>query len=467
LNKKTFATGITFLFIISTITPIAIGYKATNYDYEILTQGELIQSIDNPFESDWPMYQHDALNTGYSQTSFPDSFNKLWFKSYMKDLNINMVSPFASPVTSNGNIYIPGDTPDLRYEVLCVLNQSNGSLIWKKVMPINPNATGGFHSYRSPAIYKGKIFTTLGCFPTFKGKSKIIAYDENTGDTLWEKLYFGLSYYSSVTVADDKIFICGHLSFCPISLLYVFDANNGDLLWRKIFRGYIETTPVVYDNKVIVVSGRVSGAILLGYYPKFSGKSRVFAFDIDNGEKIWMNKIWGHLVQCSPTASGGKLFVPSTIMLTHFLGISRLSTLDLDTGEEIWHRNVIQERGGGWPSSISTPSVAYDKVFVTDTKSWLHVWDQETGELIWEKEIIPDDPSLSSGVFVSPVIIDGKVIVGASANSGFSYNELFMFNESNGEYIWNLKFYGESYAPFVVSNEMLFVLNVDGIYAFG
>ena len=467
MNKNILAIGITLLFIISAVTPMTVGYKVYKSNDKIITRDEFKQPLNDPLETEWPMYQNDASNTGYSHTSFPDSFNKLWFKSYIKDMNINMISTFASPVASNGKIFIPGDTPDLSHGVLCVLNQSNGSLIWKKEMPINPNAIGGFHSSRSPAVYKGKIFTTLGCFPTFKGKSKIVALDENTGDTLWEKSYFGMSYYSSVTLADDKVFICGHLSFCPISLLYVFDANNGNLLWRKTFRGYIETTPVVYDNKVIVASGKISGAILFGYYPGFSGKSRVYAFNIDNGERIWMNKVKGHLVQCSPVAANGKLFVPSTIMITHWLGISRISTLDLDTGEEIWYHNMIQERGGGWPSTISTPSVAYGKVFVTDTNSWLHVWDQESGELIWEKQIISDDPSLGSGVFASPIIIDEKVIVGANTDSNIKYNELFMFNESTGDLMWSIKFDGDSVAPFIVSNEMLFVINEVGIFAFG
>jgi len=45
-----------------------------------------------------------------------------------------------------------------------------------------------------------------------------------------------------------------------------------------------------------------------------------------------------------------------------------------------------------------------------------------------------------------------------------------MFNESSGELIWNIKLNGSTSAPFIVSNEMLFVndgFNKRGIFAFG
>jgi outer membrane protein assembly factor BamB len=298
--------------------------------------------------------------------------------------------------------------------------------------------------------------------------------DENTGDILWEKSFFGMSGYSSVTVADDKVFVCGHLTFLPISWLYVFDADNGDLLWRKTLWGYIETTPVVYDNKVFVAPGKVSPLLLTpGLLPKFSGNSRIFAFNIDNGQKIWMKQVKGHLIQCSPVAANGKLFIPSNIIILNKWNC-RLYALDADTGEDIWYHNMNQEKGAMWPSSISTPSVAYGKVFVTDSDGWLRVWDQESGDLFWKKEIYPDDPGGCCDAFVSPVVVDGKVIVGASAEFTTRFNELFMFNESSGDYIWSIRLDEKSGAPFIVSNEMLFVSDgwnyyhgLNGIYAFG
>jgi len=508
MKKHLLIIGIISLFLVSAITPIAFGsnirksneesmVKSINFDsYHIseitsntphitlddITDSDIIESnqIDipketpkslvGPMDSDWPMYQHDAANTGYSQASFPNSFNQIWNKSYEEDLNITMISMFTSPVTSNGKLYIAGDFPDSEQEkwssIILALNQSNGSLIWKKVIPINDNAGFGFQSFHSPAVYEGKIFTVFGCFFTFMSKSKIVALDENTGDILWEKSFFGTSWYSSVTVADDKVFVGGHFTFFPISWLYVFDADNGDLLWRKTLIGYLESTPVVYENKVFVAAGPISGLVLFNNaLPLFSGKSRVYAFDIDDGQEIWMKQVKGHLVQCSPVAVNGKLFVPSNMFILRRWWICRISALDIETGEEIWYHDMNQEKGASWPSSISTPSVAYGKVFVTDSDGWLRVWSQESGDLIWKKEIYSDGCCVA---FASPVIIDGKVIVGANANSSIWYNELFMFNESSGEYIWNIKLDGDFDGPFIVSNEMLFANDGwNGIFAFG
>ena len=60
--------------------------------------------LDGPLDSTWPMYQHDSANTGYSQASFPNSFNQIWNKSYKEDFNITMASVRTSPVTSNGKL---------------------------------------------------------------------------------------------------------------------------------------------------------------------------------------------------------------------------------------------------------------------------------------------------------------------------------------------------------------------------
>ena len=471
-EKNIFAIGIIILFIIPAVTPMVVGYKVINSNDKIIIQEDLKQLLNDPLDSSWPMYQCDAANTGYSNASFPNSFNQIWFKSYQQIFNTSIVSLFASPVTSNGKLFITCDKPehdDRRYGVICALNQNNGSLIWKKEIPINANALSGFYGFHSPAVYNGKIFTVLGCFLTIMSKSKIVALDENTGDVLWEKSFFGMSYYSSVTVADDKVFVCGHLTFSPISWLYAFDTNNGDLLWRKTLFGYLEVTPAVSENKIFVATSRHSGMLLTkNLFPKFSGKSRIYAFNIDNGLKIWMKQVKGDLIQCSPAVSNGKLFVPSNIFVLNKFWYCRISSLDVETGGEIWYRDINQEKGVMWPSSISTPSLAYDKVFVSSSSGWLRAIDQESGDLIWEIEIKPNVLLAGSCVSASPIVIDEKVIVGANADTCIRNNEFFMFNESSGEYIWSIKFDGKSYAPFIVSNGMLFVNDGwNGIYAFG
>ena len=47
---------------------------------------------------DWPMFQHDAANTGLSQSSFPDSFTELWHAGYNEDVFILTWFFLSSPV---------------------------------------------------------------------------------------------------------------------------------------------------------------------------------------------------------------------------------------------------------------------------------------------------------------------------------------------------------------------------------
>ena len=417
---------------------------------------------------DWPMYQHDAANTGYSQASFPNSFNQIWFKSYIVDLNINMIAAFNSPVTSNGKIFIIGDQITDNNGLLCALNQNNGSLIWKT--EITPFTKYSFQGTNSPAVYNGKIYVTLNSLLTLKSISKLICLDENTGDILWEKSFFGTTGYSSVTIADDKVFVGGHFTFrIPISWLSVFDAVDGELLWRKTLFGYLESTSAVYENKVIVTTGPLSGILSEKIISLFSRKSRVYVFNINDGQEIWKKRVEGCIIQSSPAVANDIIFISTNKKVLNKLDC-KIYGLDIEIGDEIWHQDINQKKGGSWPSSISSPSVGYGKVFVTDSDGCLHVYNQENGDLIWEKEILLDNPNSGSDVFASPVIIDEKVIVGANDDHGIENNELFMFNESSGELIWNIKLNGSTSAPFIVSNEMLFVndgFNKRGIFAFG
>ena len=205
--RKGLVISVIILFILLALTPIGIGIDTTvseedeyleklaivcserygsskleyykerllsNYpDSDLLESNNIIKLVElqstsiagGHIDSAWPMYQHDAANTGFSEASFPNSFNQRWFKSYHEDLNMTMISMFASPVASNDKIYITGDLRTTGEQqkwssIICALNQNNGSLIWKKEIPISKDAGVGFHGFHSPAVYEGKIITT-------------------------------------------------------------------------------------------------------------------------------------------------------------------------------------------------------------------------------------------------------------------------------------------------------------------
>jgi len=459
LIHKTLALGIVFLFIVSSVGSIGLETK----DIQIPS----VEPVDDLIDSAWPMYQHDAANTGFSPSIFPDSLNLSYNLIYSEIINSTFFSPYSSPIVANGKIFIAGSGSEAN---VFALDENNGSLIWKKDLPLNDGSTV-FAFINSPVVSNGKVFVCYGSLFSFLPQSKIFALDENTGEIIWENYFFTSSSYPSITVSNDKVIVGGHFTnIIPISRLYVFDANNGDLIWRKTMLGYFESTPVVSNNTVFTTTSGKSPMTIGFNVPFFSGRARVYAFDLNDGSKIWETRVKGHVILSSPAVSNGKLLVPSTIMGL-FMWNRRVTSLDVETGKEIWYHHIKQSvSNSGWPTSISTPSVAYGKIFINDASGFIIALDEETGEMLWESEIIDEVEAPSMCAITPPVIADDKVITASyERDMLFEKSEICMFNVSNGGKIWSIEFDVSEWAitaPFTIANGKLFVNTDKSIYVY-
>lgn len=455
--------GIIALFIVSAVTPMVIGYESDAViDIEIIERVVPESTIvSNQMDFAWPMYQHDAANTGFSPSPFPDSLSLSWNISYSNISNISFWSQFSSPIIANGKIFISGIGG-----VICAFNEDNGSLIWIKKLLDNDTV---LPITKSPAVSNGKVFICLSSVFSFPPQSKIVALDEETGDFIWESSFFTNSCYPSVTIADDKVIVGGHFTFfIPISRLYVFDANNGDLIWGKTMQGYLESTPVVSDNKVIVATSCISGILIKLHYPIFSGKSKIYAFDLDDGNQVWKTKIKGHVIYSSPIISNGRIFIPSNIIRNKYIWARRITSLNITTGEEIWHYQIRQKLFNAWPTCISTPSAGYGKIFITDCEGRLFALDEENGDVIWKREIVDDVLFQMSSSFTTSVV-DHKVITSAiKPENEIDIIEICLFNESNGDKIWSIEAeeIESIFFEFAIANGKLFVNAINGLYVY-
>jgi len=512
LKRKTLAVGIiVFLFIVSSVTSMVFGFDAETKDIDIELEAELanlrylctypdgfneveyesykeellnsyskddtavvepVEAVEpvesstvasGPMDSAWPMYQHDAANTGFSSSPFPDSLNLSYNLTYEEIINSTFWSFQSSPIIANSKIFIAGGGWTFETDIIA-LDENNGSLIWETDLPLNYSSTP-FIITNSPVVSNGKVFVCYGSFVSLLPQSRIFALDENTGEIIWENHFFTSSHYSSITISNDKV---------PISRLYVFDANNGDLIWRKTMLGYFESTPVVSNNTVFTTTS-VRSPMTIGFtVPFFSGRARVYAFDLNDGSKIWETRVKGLAVLSSPAVSNGKLLVPSTI-IGLFTWNRRVTSLDVETGKEIWHYQKRESvSNSGWPTSISTPSVAYGKIFINDASGFIIALDEETGEMLWESEIIDEVEAPSMCAITPPVIADDKVITASYENYMiddilFEKSEICMFNVSNGEKIWSVEFddrEGFIMCPFALANGKLFINTHNSIYVY-
>jgi len=253
-------------------------------------------------------------------------------------------------------------------------------------------------------------------------------------------------------------------------ILYLsFNINTGDLVWGKTILGFIESTPAISDNMVFTVTSSKSPMTIGFNAPFFSGRSRVYAFDLNTGDMLWKTQVKGHVILSSPVVSKGKLFIPSNII--NFDNWNRrITSIDIISGEEIWHYSIEKdEMNSSWPTSISTPAVAYGKIFFNDASGFIIALDEETGELLWESEIIDEIEGTSPCATMPPVIADYKVITTSQEGDlSIRKNQICMFNVSNGEKIWSadLDDYFLTITPFAIANGKLFVNNIENVFIY-
>lgn len=418
---------------------------------------------------DWPMYQYDIANTGFSPSPFPDSLSLLYNISYKNIINQSFASFQSSPIITNGKIIIAGGGWTLETDIIAI-DENTGSLIWQTDLPLNYSETPLIQT-NTPVVSDGKIITCYGSLFCFPPQSRIFALDEDTGEILWEKRLFINAGYPSLTVSDNTVIVCGHFTnIIPISRLFGLHADTGEVIWAQIMRGYVESTPAIANDTVCATTSARSPMTLSLTPPFLSGRARVYAFNIADGTKLWDTRVKGLAILASPSISQDMVFVPSTSIGLSFWN-RRITALDLNTGEEVWYREIKKSvLSSMWPTCISTPSVAYGKLFINDASGTLMTLDKTTGELLWESDIIEEIEGPSSCAAVPPVITDHIVITTSKEiNTSIVKGAICMFNTSTGEMLWRYDYDAAKESlvcPFGIANGKLIVNAASGIYVF-
>jgi len=118
MNKKLFVTSITILFIISTVTPMVIGYDAIIPDEDAnldVSKEPTAMNSDGLMDSAWPMYCHDTRHTGRSPYAPTGKIGVEKWRFRMEDMAVS-----TSPaIDKNGTIYVGGG----RLQFLCSISK--------------------------------------------------------------------------------------------------------------------------------------------------------------------------------------------------------------------------------------------------------------------------------------------------------------------------------------------------------
>ena len=340
----------------------------------------------------WPMFHHDAENTGNSSSTAPDTNNVLW--EYGTGGTVA-----SAPAVVEGKVYFGS----IDGNVYCV-DALTGAWIWQY-------ATGD-EVWSSPAVVDGKVFVGSGQIAS--GASNVSCLDALTGAWIWSYTASG-GVDSSPVVADGKVFFGSH-----DNNVYCVDALTGAWIWQYTTGGGVFSSPAVVDGKVYFGSKDLNlyclnastgawiwqytaGGMVMSSPAVVDGKvyfgasnvpfGTVYCVDALTGAFIWQYMTMGIMVQSSPAVADGKVFVGA------FNG--NLYCLNALTGAIIW-----QYATGS--AIIPSPAVADGKVYFGSDTNNVYCLDTD-GTWIWQH--------LTAGtVRSSPAVADGKVFIGSSDN---------------------------------------------------
>ena len=174
-------------------------------------------------------------------------------------------------------------------------------------------------------------------------------------------------------------------------------------------------------------------------WPSFGrdGSNQRFApfATIDRGNVARLAPAWSYPLgtvgsaQTHPIVIGGVMYVG--------MAGNDVAALDAATGREIWrYRHVARHKLPRIPSNRGV-AVAGGRVFEATDDARVIALDQATGKVIWDKAVAPYDaaallpsgaktPDVEFQFRAAPLVIDGKVIVGATGFEANRFDDAFV-----------------------------------------
>lgn len=392
----------------------------------------------------WSSFQGDLQHTGYYSGDAPDTNTLLWASE-----DIDCV-PSSSVTIGEGKVFVycffngdNAEVPDQGY--IAALDLSTGELLWKEPTLV----TNKYDSWATPVYHDGLVFT-----------SGDTARYASTGEPAWpEGRCLADGTNGGPLVADGKVFI-GNWDGRKY---FAYDEKTGEQLWEyKVSGHYAQGSPSYNDGKVFLTSWGGSGGSDGGLY----------CVDADTGEHIWNNTQASRpaLPNTPPGAKGYSLMGSASISdgyiyatKYNFYDDGELYCFRESDGTLLWNRTIQR--------TDSTPAVYDGKVYVTGgcfgySPHQTYCFDAITGELVWSTT--PDQDI--GGWTCSVVVADGKVFVGREGSWDFdsmifSYVKLFALDANTGDMIWEADNGGATVA---IYGGVLFTAGMDGrIYAYG
>ncbi|MCM3664939.1 carboxypeptidase regulatory-like domain-containing protein [Mesobacillus subterraneus] len=211
--------------------------------------------------------------------------------------DVGSMAIYESPIFLDGTLFVASDLTD--NAKLNALNAETGEKKWSVAL--------GAPTYFGPSAGDGMLF--IGSYDN----QKLRALRIEDGSEVWNKTLVNEGVASKPVYDNGTLYLAGTNFNTGGGTLYALDAKTGEEIWNAEGIGDTQAgSPIVYENIVVIGS---------------AAQPALRAFDAENGQLLWENRLVGTTLNNGSVSANGLLF---------FAGTSgNLSVIDVYTGERL------------------------------------------------------------------------------------------------------------------------------------
>jgi len=269
-------------------------------------------------------------------------------------------------------------------------------------------------------------------------KGIIYKFDLTSQKNVWELKVHGSSYNSypkniALFLNQDFLYGADNLGF-----IYSIDLETGKIIWKQSYGVPFASHLNFYQDVLYVVNKN----------------SRLYAFSISNGQKIWSFEALSGLVK--PSRSSNISINNNKLVFSNDLG--DLTVIDLNQQTVLWSINIFSTNRilNNFFSKISNILIDKNNVYVSSSGGDLISFNIENGDINWSKKITSTQNHVVADKYLFALTEDGYVI----AFNKLDGNILWSLNLSNSSIDKNKK--GKEYFGLILASSNLYVTSSNG-----
>ncbi len=285
--------------------------------------------------------------------------------------------------------------------------------------------------YISPPVFQENII--YYCDNEFN----VYARSVDSGKILWStKLTLedseNFSFIGGISLAGEEIFITTGLGN-----VYKINKKKGNIVWFKRFYLQFSRPPLVYKNKIFIISD----------------DNQVFALNVNSGDTVWSHV--GNIEEVS-ILGGSKPAIDNEILVVTYSS-GEIYAFNQNDGSIVWFDNSnsasIFSRSN--VNDIQSPLTIEDKTLYVPTFSEkLLVYNLNNGKKKWDLKLSSVNPLVISGDVIYVLDTSGKLICLEKKTGKLTWAVQLKMKKKKKEVVW--------YGPLLSTNKLILVSS-DGL----